>query len=184
MTENRKRLTIFHAQDATAPAPEMMPREGIDAAVLAGIARLATQDFQPGLGEKTLVLFKEPGDHGFSLLYLWFKSHYVLPRHSHDGDCLYYVIGGELRMGSHVLRKGDGMFIPAHHAYGYEAGPDGVEVLEFRNATRFNLAFKPNDGARWDRIAETYGDRAELWAAETVPPSERRSQGRTESIGD
>jgi quercetin dioxygenase-like cupin family protein len=173
--ESRKRLVIFHAQDAKAPEPERMPREGIDDAVLAGLARLAAQDVKPGIGERTLVLFSEPGDHGFSLLYIWFKSCYVLPRHSHDSDCLYCVIGGELRLGSHVLRKGDGMFIPAHHAYGYEAGPDGVEILEFRNATRFNLMFKPNDGARWDRIAETFQDRAALWAAETVPPSDRRS---------
>jgi hypothetical protein len=107
-----------------------------------------------------------------SLLYLWFKSHYVLPFHSHDTDCLYYVLSGELRMGSHVLRKGDGIFIPRETAYGYEAGPDGVEVLEFRNAKRFNLFFGNNPESRWDKIADTFRERAEIWQEET-PPSQR-----------
>jgi hypothetical protein len=169
----RKRMVVFQAKDAKPLEPERMAREGIDEGVLAGFARLAAQNVQPGIADKALVLFSEPGDHGFSLIYLWFKSGYVLPRHSHDTDCLYCVIGGELRMGSHVLGKGDGMFIPADHGYGYEAGPEGVELLEFRNATRFKLFFTGNDDARWDRIAETFRDRAGLWAAETVPPSDR-----------
>ena len=28
--------------------------------------------------------------------YIWFKSGYVLPPHSHDGDCLYYILAGSL----------------------------------------------------------------------------------------
>jgi hypothetical protein len=74
-----------------------------------------------------------------------------------------------------VIRKGDGFFVPAGKAYGYEAGPYGVEVLEFRNATRFNLLFGANDEARWQRIADTYTEREHIWAEETMPPSERGS---------
>ena len=48
-----------------------------------------------------------------------------------------------------------------------------ADVLEFRNATRFNLVYGVNDETRWQRIADTYRDRAELWANEIVPPSDR-----------
>jgi hypothetical protein len=35
-------------------------------------------------------------------------------------------------MGSRVLRAGDGFFVPNGMPYKYRAGPEGVEVLEFR----------------------------------------------------
>lgn len=169
----RRRMAVFYAGDAGELGPEMMPREGVDESVMSALAKLQDAGVGEGQGEKNLVLFREPGEQGMSLVYLWFKSGYVLPFHSHDVDCLYYVIGGELRLGSHVLRKGDGMFVPAGHAYGYEAGPEGVEVLEFRNATRFNLRFQPKAEARWERVVDTYRERAAIWKTETVPPSER-----------
>lgn len=169
----QRRMSVFYAKDAEDLGPEMMPRVGMDESVLSALAKLAEAGVAEGAGEKNLVLFSEPGDEGMSLVYVWFKSGYVLPFHSHNTDCLYYVIGGELRMGSHVLRKGDGMFIPGDHGYGYEAGPEGVEILEFRNATRFNLLFRPNPEGRWDDIARTYRDRAAIWSEETVPPSDR-----------
>ncbi len=153
-------MQIFHAADAQTVDDDMMPREGIDESAMAALGRMQAANVGEGTGEKNLVLFREPGEDGMSLLYIWFKSHYVLPFHSHDVDCLYYVIGGELRIGSHVLRKGDGMFIPADHAYGYEAGPEGVEVLEFRNATRFNLRLQPNQERRWNNIADAYIERS------------------------
>lgn len=168
----RKRMMVFYGKDAKTPDRDWMPIEGVDAGVQAGLAKLEGNVVE-GRGEKTLLLFSEPGENGFSLLYAWFKSGYVLPRHSHNADCLYFVLGGELRMGSHVLRKGDGFFIPCDHAYGYEAGPEGVEILEFRNATRFNFVFKANDEVWWERIAASFRERAPLWADETVPPSDR-----------
>jgi quercetin dioxygenase-like cupin family protein len=173
-TENhRRRMIVFRASDAGEVSHDMMPREGIDDSVLAGFALLAQAGVTEGLGEQTRLLFKEPGDDGMSLVYAWFKSGYVLPFHTHDTDCLYYVIAGELHMGANILRKGDGMFIPRNYGYGYEAGPEGVEVLEFRNASRFNLAFRANDASRWERIADSFRTRGEIWAEETVPPSER-----------
>lgn len=169
----RKRIHIFRAADAGEVTDEMMPREGIDEGVMAGLARLAEAGVTEGVGERTRVLFREPGEQGMSLLHAWFKGGYVLPFHSHSTDCLYYVLSGELRMGSHVLRKGDGMFIPGEQGYGYEAGPEGVEVLEFRNATHFNLFFRGNTPRRWEQIGEAYRENETAWRAETVPPSER-----------
>jgi len=172
-TTQRRRIEIFYGRDGRELGPEMMPREGIDEAALAGLAKLAEVNYQEGVGERNRVLFSEPGEQGMSLLHIWFKSGYVLPFHSHNVDCLYYILGGELRMGSHTLCRGDGFFLPADHGYGYEAGPEGVDLLEFRNATRFNFLFRPNNEARWDRMARTFQDRAAIWETEAVPPSER-----------
>ena len=169
----RRRLVVFRADDAGEVADDMMPREGIDDTVVSALDQLDAANVNVGSGERTRLLFKEPGDAGMSLLHVWFKSGYVLPFHSHSTDCLYYVLAGELRMGSHILHQGDGIFIPADQAYGYEAGPEGVELLEFRNASRFNLKFTPGAQARWDHMVQTYMSRATIWEEESVPPSQR-----------
>ena len=49
---------------------------------------------------------------GISLVHNWYKANYPLPRHSHNADCLYYIISGEARMGDEVLRAGDGFSCP------------------------------------------------------------------------
>ncbi|MDR3417184.1 MAG: hypothetical protein P4L83_13450 [Nevskia sp.] len=173
-TPPRKRTEVFYAKDARALGPETMSTERPGEALQAVMARLAEAGVKPGIGEKNLVLFSEPGETGLSLVYVWFKSHYVLAPHSHDSDCLYYVLDGELRIGSRVLQKGDGLFVPAGRVYAYEAGPDGVEVLEFRNATRFNIALSDRDAGRWDRVLTTFRERADAWRTETTPPSQRK----------
>ena len=66
------------------------------------------------------------------------------------------------------------MFIPANAGYTYEAGPEGVEVLEFRNATRFHFLFKNNDEKHWERIADIMKNRTGEWANEP-PPIVRQS---------
>jgi len=45
--------------------------------------------------------------------YVWFKSGYPLPIHSHDIDCFYQIFAGSMRVGSEELGKGDGVMIPA-----------------------------------------------------------------------
>jgi quercetin dioxygenase-like cupin family protein len=163
-------MTIFRGSDAR-DVQEHMPSIGIDAGVEAGLGKLveAVGTYPLTSGTKAVLLFKEPGDRGMSLGYAWFKSGYVLPRHSHNADCLYYVLGGELHMGSQTLRKGDGVFIPADAGYTYEAGPNGVEVLEFRNATQFHLMFQGNDEAHWDRIASVLKNNCPKWEGEPPP---------------
>ena len=42
---------------------------------------------------------------GFGLTHVWFKEGYALPLHSHDCDCLYYVIAGSLKMGTEELAE-------------------------------------------------------------------------------
>ena len=170
----RKRMAFFYAKDAAELGSETMTREHMTESVLSALSTLAGIEVSKGVGEKSLLLFKEPGEQGMSLVYLWLKSGYVLPPHSHNGDCLYYVVGGELHIGAKILRKGDGMFIPADAAYSYKAGDEGVEVLEFRNSTHFNIALKGNEGGLWDHMATAFRERAVVWETETVPPSERK----------
>lgn len=166
----RKRMMIFRGSQAR-DVREHMPSIGIDDSVQVGLSKLseATGTYPANSGAKAVVLFSEPGEEGLSLGYAWFKSGYVLPRHSHNADCVYYVLGGELVMGSQTLRKGDGVFIPADAGYTYEAGPNGVEVLEFRNATRFHLMFQGNDQGHWDRIANVLRNNCPKWENEQPP---------------
>ncbi len=85
-------------------------------------------------GTSTTPLFGQSGPNGMSLVHVWFGPNLPLFRHSHPryGDCLYYVIAGEIIMGRRRLGPGSGFFVPNGMPYKYTAGPAGVEVLEFR----------------------------------------------------
>ena len=125
---------------------------------------------EAGFGEGTVVktLFSQPG---FSLTYAWFKSGFPLPLHTHNADCMYYVIAGSLQLGNDTLGAGDGFFVAKDKAYRYTPGPEGVEVLEFRHAEDFNIDFLAKSTGSWDKISATAASRQETWAGET-PPSQ------------
>jgi hypothetical protein len=108
---------------------------------------------------------------GFSLAYAWFKSGFPLPRHSHDSDCLYYVVSGSLLMGDQELKAGDGFFVGGDVPYAYVPGPEGVEILEFRATQRFDIKMLAGAGAFWDRALETVKAKRDAW------PKERRPSG-------
>jgi quercetin dioxygenase-like cupin family protein len=164
----RKRMRFFRGQDARPLDEAHMTIDGVDGNVAAGMASLtAVSGLTPEAGATGQILFEDEA--GFSLALVWFKSGFVLPRHSHNTECLYYILAGELRLGSQILRKGDGFFLPADHAYSYEAGPEGVEVLEFRNATHFHFLFCGNEESHWARIAQAMATHGPAWAAEKRP---------------
>jgi quercetin dioxygenase-like cupin family protein len=110
------------------------------------------------------VLFKGDGPDGFSLVRARFAPGFKLPRHSHSADCLYYVVSGEARMGTRVLQPGDGFFIRAEAPYTYTAGPDGVEVLEFRAATSFDMKIFDKTVERWKPIVAAAAAGAAAWS--------------------
>ncbi len=87
-----------------------------------------------GPGVATTLLFSQPGPNGMMLAHVWFGANFPLFRHSHPkfGDCLYYVIAGEILVGKRRLGSGSGFFVPNGMPYKYTAGPAGVELLEFR----------------------------------------------------
>lgn len=106
---------------------------------------------------------------GMSLLHLWFKSGFALPRHSHDTDCLYFVVAGTLRMGTADLGPGDGFFVGADVPYTYTAGPEGVEVLEFRSAEQFYLDLMTDNPAYWQKFIDTMQAKQAVWKDERRP---------------
>lgn len=110
------------------------------------------------------LVFKDD-EAGVSLVRAWLGPHYVLPRHTHSGDCLYYVIEGSISMGARELRAGDGFFVPSDAPYAYEAGPEGAVVIEFRSCTSFDIRFPGGQLDRWRRLASAADEHGEEWAA-------------------
>jgi quercetin dioxygenase-like cupin family protein len=140
---------------------------------------------EAGLGEGSFlrVLVRETDeDGGFSLIYIWFKPGYPLVRHTHDSDCLYYLISGSITLGNQALRAGDSFFIPADAPYQYTAGPEGVEVLEIRHGVhQFGMKIPDASAARWQEMSETALARHDEWAALGASPT-MRANGPAESV--
>jgi quercetin dioxygenase-like cupin family protein len=113
-------------------------------------------------GYVNTVVFRDTDNSGMSLVRLHYAPHYALPRHSHDVDCLYYVVAGEAHLGNQVVRAGEGFFVPAGAPYSYQAGPEGVEVLEFRAGGTFGIRVTESLG-RWTQLAENARAHREEW---------------------
>ena len=165
-TEKAQPFQIFRANDApglmeagcmTVEPFSAVQRAGMDGALAAGLLE----------GDDVRVLCNIPG---FSLTHVWFKKDYPLPLHSHDADCLYYIVSGTIRLGSEDLGPRDTFLIPAGVPYTYRPGPEGVEVLEFRHATSFNFVNHAKGAAFWAKAAETVAANLDDWKA-AVPPS-------------
>ena len=112
-------------------------------------------------GHNSRVQF-EQGEDGMSLVWSRFEPGFPLPRHSHSADCLYYVVSGDARLGNRVVPAGSGFFVPAGAPYAYTAGPDGIEILEFRSVSRFDMQITESVH-RWDRIVEVVQQRRAEW---------------------
>jgi len=116
-------------------------------------------------GHIVKTLFQQPGDDGMSLVWSWFGPGYALPRHSHSADCLYYVVFGEAHLGNRVVAAGGGFFVPADAPYAYSAGPEGIQILEFRGVSSFDMKITEGLG-RWDKIVDIVREQKDTWAAE------------------
>jgi quercetin dioxygenase-like cupin family protein len=159
------KFKIFRAKDAVSlQKAGCMDFADFTPSIQANVARLAEAGSSDAF--ETRVLFTCPG---FSLSYAWFKSGYMLPRHSHNGECLYYIIAGSLSLGTETLGKGDGFFLPPGMPYAYTAGEEGVEILEFRTAETFNLKWLTHGQAFWDKAFENTQRRRENWLTEKPP---------------
>ncbi len=165
MSNPTTRFQIFRA--ATAPTLEqskVLRFEGMTPEIAQGLKNSVNAGIQDGSFAK--ILINVPG---FSLAYAWHKSDYPLPLHSHDVDCCYLVIAGEMIVGHERLGKGDGLFVPAESAYTFFTGPEGVEFLEFRHANTWNIVFKSQSAAAWAKIADKAHARRETWRSEKQP---------------
>jgi mannose-6-phosphate isomerase-like protein (cupin superfamily) len=170
-TEPRRRgISIFRAADAV----DLQETDFMSSPEMSGAAREGLKEFVnagAGAGAQVRVLVRQPSDDGgFSLVHVWFKANYPLPRHSHDADCMYYVISGSAVMGAQILGPGDGFFVPADAPYQYTAGPDGVEVLEIRRGVdRFDMQIPDHSPERWLAMAEATRANRDDW--QRVPAS-------------
>ena len=159
---------IFRTSDAPGLSETThMDMPGITPEMEQGIALAGEAGADEGQVVKTL--FSRPG---FSLTYAWFKSGFPLPPHTHNADCLYYIVAGSLQLGTETLGAGDGFFVGVDKAYSYTPGPDGVEVLEFRSKEDFDIKFLVKSVANWSKIADKVSAKRDDWGKE-VPPSAR-----------
>jgi hypothetical protein len=142
----------------------VMDYEGVTPELEKTFATLGEEGIEDGQTVK--MLFSAPG---FSLTYAWFRSGFPLPRHSHDADCLYYIIAGSLTLGTETLGAGDGFFVPADAAYAYTPGPEGVEVVEFRQTDHFNIKFLAGSPAYWAKAVEAVRSERDGWARQPRP---------------
>lgn len=131
-----------------------------------GSARLRDAGFMDG--NRVKLLYSRPG---MSLTYAWFKSGFPLPRHSHNADCLYFIVAGSLRLGSEELGPGDGFFLGADVPYSYVPGPQGVKVLEFRTSDRFDFRMLAKSRSYWDQALANLLAMRDRWPEEKVAPS-------------
>jgi hypothetical protein len=153
-----KGLAFFAA--ATAPSLE---EDGIMTPAVLSQEVVDAIDFTPFTsGSRVNVLFK---GQGMSLVIAWFGAGYRLPRHSHSANCLYYVVSGSLVMGARTVTAGDGFFVRAEQPYTYTAGPDGVEILEFRSATSFDMTILDQTASAWAPLADIAIANQERWLA-------------------
>ena len=177
-TTGPKGMRIFRAADGVdLQQTDFMAPPTMSDDARAGLGKLVGTG--AGAGAQVTVLNRStPESGGFSLVHCWFKAEYPLPRHSHDADCMYYVISGEAHMGNQVPAAADSFFIPADAPYGYTPGPDGVEILEIRkDCDRFDMKINDVPESRWDAMATTSVELRERWESETTSPTFAANQG-------
>ncbi len=153
---------------------ELMPIVGMAADDVAGMGAAMAAGYADGAHSR-LVMADEAT--GMSLTYARFKAGFLLPRHSHDAHCAYYVISGEAHLGGAVLKAGDAFVVPANDLYSYRAGSEGVEIIEFRAATEFHFRFGGNDAGFWGRLLAATATRAGDWKDAPKTLAERRLTG-------
>jgi quercetin dioxygenase-like cupin family protein len=168
----RRGISIFRAEEAIPllDTDFMAMPEMTGEALAAGGPEIYMAS-APGTDVRVAVR-QTPEEGGFSILHVWFKADYPVPRHTHNADCLYYVVSGSAVMGAQTLRTGDGFFIPAGAPYGYTAGPDGVELLEIRHRVQqFDIQLLESNAGKWAAMADTIASHREAWEAATVSPT-------------
>ena len=163
--QNSEKFRIFRASDAKGLMEEgCMSVEPYTPVQREGMNKLLESGYLEG--DEIKVLVNIPG---FSLTHVWFKKDYPLPLHSHSADCLYYVIAGSARLGTEELGPGDSFFVPANTPYTYHAGPEGVEVLEFRHTLEIDFQNYAKGQAFYDKAVQTVIENRDYWKAVPKP---------------
>jgi quercetin dioxygenase-like cupin family protein len=95
--------------------------EGTDLAAAEAAGKL-------GAGRK----FLAQGDSGFYAQVVRIPPNFTAPEHSHDHPEIFMVLQGSCTMRGESMGERDMAVIPANGAYGFTAGPEGVEFLVVR----------------------------------------------------
>ena len=85
---------------------------------------------------------REPGDgESPQLVELRYEPDAEIRIHSHDEDEIIYVLSGEMRINNRVVGPGATLTVPGGVFYGFNAGPKGLRILNFRPRidSSFNL---------------------------------------------
>jgi quercetin dioxygenase-like cupin family protein len=131
------------------------------AASLARFEAIVDAGYADGIDAR--LLYRQRGEHAMSAVYIHAKPGRPFVRHSHDTNCIYVVMSGEVIMGSQVLRTGDLVYVPANHPYSYRAGEQGVEVLEFRTERQYATNIADNSETNWQRMVDECRARRPAW---------------------
>lgn len=158
---------VFRARDAVDFEESGMMTASGPFSEAAGVASQAMIDEGMLEGSKLRVLYRRPG--GMNLTYVWFKSGFPLPLHSHSSPCLYIVIGGSLRIGTNELGPGDGFYLDADVPYIYEPGPEGVEVIEIRDTDSFDIRLRGRNVKWWHKALERLKIARKAWPGQKPP---------------
>lgn len=170
----RPRFRIYRAKDSQEVDAALMPIVDMSADDAAGMGAAMAAGYADGANSRLIMADEATG---MSLTYARFRAGFVLPRHSHDAHCAYYVISGEAHLGGAVLKAGDAFVVPANDFYSYRAGQEGVEIMEFRSATEFHFRFGGNDPGLWGRVLAATTAHAAEWKAAPRTLTERRLAG-------
>ena len=158
-------FTIFRASEARdLMEAKCMTVEPFSPAQQAGMAQLRANGY--GDGGETKILTDMPG---FAIAHVWFKKGFPLPLHSHDVDCMYYIIAGSIRLGTEELGARDCFFVPGDVPYTYKPGPDGVELLEIRHDPHFNFVNLAKGEAFWKKAVAACTANREDWKIAKQP---------------
>jgi mannose-6-phosphate isomerase-like protein (cupin superfamily) len=166
--QQRKSIEFYLRSDAVPLAETDMM---IPAAPSPEVIEIASKFDLAGYdaGSDVQVLFRQSDPDGFSLVYAWFGPDLQLLSHSHNSDCMYYVISGSVLIGAREIRAGEGFFVPADRQYQYQAGDKGVEVLEFRHTTSFDIRTAETSESRWRQAFDIVDSHRASWLAAERP---------------
>jgi len=90
--------------------------------------KAAEEAGKKGAGRK----FLAQGDSGFYAQVVRIPANFTAPAHSHDHAEIFMVLSGSCTMDGRPMAERDMTVIPANGAYGFTAGPEGVEFLVVR----------------------------------------------------
>ena len=103
----------------------------------------------------TLYIHEEGTSNSLQLIEVKYLPGVLIDRHAHNESGIYYVLSGELMVGSRAMGPGSSVFISSQTLYGLKAGPQGAHFLAFR--PRADLSYIHEDEYRLRRQSEEQG---------------------------